>query len=472
MGASGVDAEPGPGLAARYELGELIGMGGTSTVYRARDRRLDRSVAVKIFTSGRSDHQVATGPEVRILAGLRHPGLVSLYDVGTEGGRPFLVMQLIEGEPLSQRIGRGPLPCAEAVTTGEGVAAALAHVHRHGVIHRDVKPANVLLDLDRQPYLADFGIARFVDATRATATGVIVGTPAYLAPEQVLGQRVGPAVDVYALGLVLVEGLTGTREYPGSPVESAVARLHRAPVVPGDVPAALRSLLMAMTDRDPALRPAAGEVATRLHLIADNPPLVVTDVVATTGRRVLPHDGASVLGAMLDRTAASTGRQVPWLRRHVRDVAAAGVAAVLGIGVLLQTDLTDLRAGAGVPATVDQPVDRHEAAPQAATPPTDPAVPAVPVVSAGTGTGDAQPLGPVPIPDASAGSGRSNAAADARSVVDIAVPAPDASVADGPVVEASDVPSEHGQSGVKEQGDGAEQKGNGKGKGKGHGAGD
>jgi len=145
------------------------------------------------------------------------------------------------------------------------LAAALAHVHEGGFVHRDVKPANILLDHGSEPRLADFGIARALDGTVATATGAVAGTAAYLAPEQVRGETVGPAADVYALGLVLIEARTGRREYPGAMVESATARLYRRPVVPPRLPRDLAALLYAMTDPDPAARPSAADVAATLQ---------------------------------------------------------------------------------------------------------------------------------------------------------------------------------------------------------------
>jgi hypothetical protein len=145
------------------------------------------------------------------------------------------------------------------------LADALAHVHRGGIVHRDLKPANVLLDPDGRPRLTDFGIARALDGTAVTGTGFVVGTAAYLAPEQVRGERVGPEADVYALGLVLLEALTGRREYPGALVESATARLHRPPAVPPHLPDALSTALHAMTARDPAARPTAAQVAALLE---------------------------------------------------------------------------------------------------------------------------------------------------------------------------------------------------------------
>lgn len=253
----------------RYRLGSTLGSGGMAVVHRAWDLRLQRAVAVKLFVPNADPvAHLRFHEEARTLAGLSHPGLLAVYDAGADGDRPYLVMQLVEGGNLRQRLEDGPLPAGEVRALGARLADTLAHVHDHGVIHRDVKPPNVLLDalLDElgRPYLADFGIARLVEASRITATGQFIGTAAYLAPEQVLGQDGGPPIDVYALGLVLLECLTGRTEYAGTDVEAAVARLHREPVVPDGVPPDLTALIAAMTARDPAARPTAAECAVAL----------------------------------------------------------------------------------------------------------------------------------------------------------------------------------------------------------------
>jgi serine/threonine protein kinase len=178
---------------------------------------------------------------------------------------PFVVTDLVEGPTLAERIASGPPLAPGAVRRlGAHLADALAYVHSAGIVHRDVKPANVLLGDGGRPRLADFGIARALEATAATADGCVVGTAAYLAPEQVRGEHVAPATDVYALGLVLLEALTGRREYPGAAVESATARLYRSPAVPEGLPAGLSTVLNAMTQDDPRRRPPAAAVAAAL----------------------------------------------------------------------------------------------------------------------------------------------------------------------------------------------------------------
>jgi eukaryotic-like serine/threonine-protein kinase len=259
-------------VAGRYVLGQVIGIGSSAVVYRARDLHRDLEVAVKYFRAGATAHDLRQQRrEMRALAHLRHPGLVGLHDGGIDDGRAFLVTDLVEGPTLAERIAGGPPLAPGAVRRlGAQLATALAHVHAAGFVHRDVKPANVLIDTGPAgeasgwPRLADFGIARAFDATTVTARGCVVGTAAYLAPEQVRGELVDPAADVYALGLVLLEALTGRREYPGSAIESAIARLHRRPVVPDGVPSGLDTVLTAMTQDDPRRRPSAAAVAAAL----------------------------------------------------------------------------------------------------------------------------------------------------------------------------------------------------------------
>ncbi|WP_344252993.1 serine/threonine-protein kinase, partial [Pseudonocardia hydrocarbonoxydans] len=261
----GDDDSEGRLVAGRYRLGPVIGIGSSAVVRRGRDLRDGVRVAVKLFHPGGSlQDRRQQRREMDALSRLDHPGLVGLRDGGTESGRPFVVTDLVEGPTLAERIGRAPLPPAEVRRIGAQLADALAHVHQGGIVHRDVKPANVLLGDGSRAHLADFGIAKALDGAAATEAGTVVGTAAFLAPEQARGQHVGPPADVYALGLVLLEALTGRREYPGRAVESATARLHRRPLVPDGLPADLVGELTAMTLDDPAARPTAAAVAATL----------------------------------------------------------------------------------------------------------------------------------------------------------------------------------------------------------------
>lgn len=263
---------PGTLLGERYELTALLGRGGMADVFSARDRVLHRDVAVKVLRESPDTEadRVRFAAEARVLAGLAHPGLVLLLDAESGGAHPYLVLELVVGRTWARELAGGRAEPLAVARIGVQVAAALAHAHAAGVVHRDVKPANVLVDAAGRAKLADFGIARLVDEhVRHTRTGFTVGTAAYLAPEQVRGEPATAAVDVYALGLVLLEALTGERAFPGTSTESAFARLQRNPTVPVSLPRGWPRLLAAMTATDPAERLSAAAVADALAALAD-----------------------------------------------------------------------------------------------------------------------------------------------------------------------------------------------------------
>jgi serine/threonine protein kinase len=325
-------------------------------VHRAHDRLLGRDVAVKVLrddlppdTRGRERFV----GEARLLAGLSHANLVTVLDAGFSGDRPYLVMELVEGRTLAEVVADSPLEPRAAAALGAQLADALAHAHAQGVVHRDVKPANVLVEAGRRVRLADFGIARLVDdATGHTRTGTAIGTAAYLAPEQVAGERATSAADVYSLGLVLLEALTGVRAFPGSTSEAGLARLHRSPDVPDAIPPDLHDLLTAMTAREPGDRPSAPEVARRLRAPARPPgepdatalltPPVRTDPVPGRGRAVGDH-----VRALADRVGG-------WFRglSHQTQVVLAVVTALvvlLAIVAVVGGGRTDGGTGSRVP---------------------------------------------------------------------------------------------------------------------------
>jgi serine/threonine protein kinase len=241
-------------------------------VYEGRDQVLDRRVAVKLFRAASPADRGRFDAEVRLLAGLDHPTLVRVYDAGPHGHDAYLVLELIDGPPLAEVLAkRGALPAAEVAVLGADLADALASIHERNVVHRDVTTSNVLCDPDGRARLVDFGIARLMGSPRVTATLTTVGTAAFMAPEQVAGEEVTPAADVYSLGLVLLELLTGRRPFVGEAQEVAVARLVRDPDTTTDVPGGWRPLLRAMTDRSVATRPPATVVRDRLRALADAP---------------------------------------------------------------------------------------------------------------------------------------------------------------------------------------------------------
>jgi hypothetical protein len=263
-------------LGGRYRVQERIASGSMATVYRASDEYLGRDVAVKIINRPAS----AAGPvplddEVGILARVSHPGLVTLLDAGVDregsgGPKVYLVMELVAGPDLRQRLADGPVASRDAALLGHDLADALEYIHRSGVIHRDVKPSNIMLfgynqgSARMRAKLTDFGIALISEAPQGPDGGVF-GTAAYLSPEQARSEPVGPASDVYSLGLVLLECLTGRLAFPGDPLQSALARLIQDPPIPADLDEFWRTLLGAMTAADPQARPTARDISEALY---------------------------------------------------------------------------------------------------------------------------------------------------------------------------------------------------------------
>jgi serine/threonine-protein kinase len=195
-------------IGARYQLLERVAVGGMSEVWTAHDLELDRSVAVKLL--GRHADPERFEREARAAAALSHPNICRLYDHGNIDGRRYIVLELLSGGSLEDRLPTGrPLPDADAARIAQELASALAYAHGQGVVHRDVKPANVLFDEEGRAKLTDFGIARLTDASTLTEAGTILGTAAYISPEQARGEAAGPAADVYAFGVILYRMLTG-----------------------------------------------------------------------------------------------------------------------------------------------------------------------------------------------------------------------------------------------------------------------
>jgi eukaryotic-like serine/threonine-protein kinase len=339
---SDMPGDDGRLLDNRYRLGSLLGVGGVASVYRAIDERLHRGVAIKLFRGDVADQLQRHEDEMRTLARLNHASLVTVFDAGTDEttGQPYLVMALVEGSTLADQLRGGALTPIRTAEIGASVADALAYVHGQGLVHRDVKPANVLISNAGRVFLADFGIARLVDSAHVTQAGDVLGTPSFFAPEQVSGEPVGPPADVYALGLVLLECLTGQREYDGTSMEVAMARLNRQPTIPPVLPAAWRDLLAGMTAREPASRLSAAQAQERLRRLAEGDDRTVAMTVpAMAATQVLPvvdptiaAAAATGVTATTAATAADTSKKRPWIWVLVIClviIAAAGTAVAL-----------------------------------------------------------------------------------------------------------------------------------------------
>lgn len=273
-------------LGDRYRLGALLGRGSAGRVHEAVDVVLGRPVAVKLYQA--SDNAVGRyrfAAEARLLAGLSHPGLVTVYDVCVDADEPFLVMRLVNGPTLRKLLDRGPFEPPAVARIGTQLTDALAYVHAHDVVHRDIKPSNVLVDDSGACHLTDFGLARALGAAHLTVSGEFVGTAAYVAPEQITDVDTGPPADIYALGLVLLECLTGHPEYTGTTVETALARLARPPRIPDTLPSGWQALLSAMTAQDPGSRPGATHCAEYLNAIAEGSPADRSHPVTAVLRR-------------------------------------------------------------------------------------------------------------------------------------------------------------------------------------------
>ncbi len=266
-------------LNDRYELDQPISGGGMGAVWRAVDRRLDRPVAVKLLR-----RDLAADPafverfrrEARAAGALSHPNVAGVFDYGEQDGQAFIVMELVEGENLAERLAcGGPLPWPQALAVAEQVARALAAAHAHGLVHRDVKPANVLLGDGLDPPLVkvtDFGIARSDHSATMTGTGALLGSAGYVAPEQARGARVGPAADLYGLGCVLFEMVTGSAPYRGE-TAVALATQHVSAPVPNprelrpELPGAVAAIVLKALRKDPAER--FGSAAAMADALAD-----------------------------------------------------------------------------------------------------------------------------------------------------------------------------------------------------------
>jgi serine/threonine protein kinase len=284
-------------VAGRYEVERTLGGGGMAVVYLARDRELGRPVALKVLADTLADDAEIRGRflrEGRLAARLSHPNVVRVYDAGEQDGRPYIVMECVDGESLAELLRReGRLDPNRVVEVGLQASAGLEHAHRAGLVHRDVKPANLLLTSDGTVKVADFGIAHAVGGTRVTEVGTVLGTAAYLSPEQAFGGEVTAASDLYSLGTCLYELLAGEPPYRQDTLGELFSRREAGPPPPlRGVPAALEAVVTRCLEQDPRERPAsAAELAQLLAgTRSPQPPTAVTRVArshVTVRRRML-----------------------------------------------------------------------------------------------------------------------------------------------------------------------------------------
>ncbi|HKA67542.1 MAG TPA: serine/threonine-protein kinase [Actinomycetes bacterium] len=310
----------GTRLADRYVLLDRIGGGGMGAVWRASDTVLDRPVAIKVLAAQLSDDaefRQRFRREARAAARLDHPSITQVYDYGEieqpDGVVQFLVMELLHGTTLASRLEHGPLPSTEVAGIGAQVADALDSAHRSGVVHRDVTPGNIMLTPTRVKVL-DFGISTVVGDASMTVAGQTLGTPAYLAPERVQGLPATAAVDVYALGAVLYNAITGHTPFQGTWTQQAHAHVHQ-PVPDLDlIPEPLGRALAACLSKWPAERPTAAQLAEALHRIGNIPqaappvpvPMVAAPVYQSGATRVLPAARPQALTAPRRRGPGTT----------------------------------------------------------------------------------------------------------------------------------------------------------------------
>jgi eukaryotic-like serine/threonine-protein kinase len=309
----------GDEVAERYRLDELQGRGPMSEVWRAHDETLDRTVAVKILSPTADLGRFRR--EAQALAGLAHENIMRVYDYGEDAAGPFMALEWLPGGTLEQRLSQGPLPPDETQRVARGMAAGLAHLHARGLVHRDLKPANVLFDEEGRPKLGDFGLARRTAGSGTlTEAGTVLGTAAYISPEQAAGEPAGAASDVYSFGVILFQMLTGALPFVADDA-LALLDMHRNVPPPAvetvrpDAPPALAALTAAALRKDPASRPADGEALMAALGAVPTPVLAPSDTEATqvlapapTGRPARGfRGGAAGIAAVVVLLAAAGG---------------------------------------------------------------------------------------------------------------------------------------------------------------------
>ena len=351
-----------------YEIQSALGAGGMGEVYRARDTKLGRDVALKILPDSFThdpERLARFRREAQVLAALNHPHIAQIYGLEEANGTQFLVLELADGESMDKRIARGPIPIDEALGIAKQIAEALEAAHEKGIIHRDLKPANIAVTADGQVKVLDFGLAKAAEPTassadlaisptvtspaRITSIGVVLGTAAYMAPEQAKGRAADKRSDVWAFGCVLFEMLTGKRAFEGEDMSETLAAVLRGEpdwsAIPGDVPPNVRALITGCLRKDRMAR--ISDIAIVRFVLADGSNLSGTSGTAPAGPpattplwpRVLPW---ALFGVVTAGLVLVLLRWAPWQQR----VAPASVRVILELGADVSLAKTSLGAAA------------------------------------------------------------------------------------------------------------------------------
>ncbi|MHA7262988.1 protein kinase domain-containing protein [Arthrobacter sp. TMN-37] len=342
-------------LGGRFQLTERIAIGGMGEVWKARDKVLGRVVAIKILKEEYSGDPAFLNrfrAEARHTALLNHEGIANVFDYGEEGGSAYLVMELVPGQPLSAVIEReGVLSPDRTLSIVGQTATALAVAHRQGLVHRDVKPGNILVLPDGRVKITDFGIARLADQVPLTATGQVMGTAQYLAPEQATGQQATGSSDIYALGVIGYELLAGRRPFSGeSQIAIALAQVNDAPPpLPEHIPHPVRALIASMLAKDPADRPADAEALSRA-VDAIRAGSIRAAEAAVPGMLLFGGDAEATAAVPRQDTAATRAVPAPSTSALPTVAAAAAVPAAAGAGALAASrDWTEEKTEPDVP---------------------------------------------------------------------------------------------------------------------------
>lgn len=326
---------PPPG---RYRFDEQIAAGGFGAVWRGTDVALGRTVAIKVLRLAHAQDPATLArfrAEARHAAALCHPNIAAIHDFCEPAppAAPFLVMEYVAGPSLATLLAGGPLGAATVMRILAGAAAGLAAAHQAGLVHRDIKPGNILFDRDGRVKLTDFGISQAAGSTPLTTTGMLIGTPGYMAPERIAGARGSHASDIYSLGVVAYQALTGAPPFSGTPLEVAMAQRERPlPPLPAAVPVAVSAFIMQLTAKDPAGRPhQASDVALRaerLHTDLSGRPAPVARRIRARGRRRTEPARFLRYAAVMAAATVATLAGI-YLAANASSVSGPGAAAAL-----------------------------------------------------------------------------------------------------------------------------------------------